>query len=75
MMSSIWNSSNVGKKVHITVAWLPEPSYTFMLMRSASFTLATCSVKFGMKVGVAAHPLPGHSCHCCVNYCGEPKHS
>lgn len=46
MMSSIWNSSNVGKKVHITVAWLPEPSYTFMLMRSASFTLATCSVKF-----------------------------
>lgn len=52
MMSSIWNSSNVGKKVHITVAWLPEPSYTFMLMRSASLTLATCSVKFaGMAKG------------------------
>lgn len=59
MMSSIWNSSNVGKKVHITVAWLPEPSYTFMLMRSASFTLATCSVKFA---GMAKGWVDGSGC-------------
>lgn len=29
MMSSIWNSSNVGKKVHITVAWLPRTQLHF----------------------------------------------